>query len=117
MLGRRRRTYQGHAQTLTALRADLANLDTEVAVLVEQGAAKATEREILHVLLDYVRALDKAVAGLLVIFENLQHDESAYRDTGADGPSGFTRDKLGYDRSLTELERLGTRLNRLFASY
>lgn len=117
ILGRRRQTYQVHAETLKALRGDLAKLDTEVAVLVEEGAVKATEREVQHVLLDYVRALDKAVAGLLVIFENLQHDESAYRDTGADGRSGFTRDKLGYDRSLSELERLGTRLNRLFASY
>ena len=115
--GRRRRTYHGYAQTLAGLRDELAGLDPEIADLAEKGSAKATEREVLRVLLLYMRALDDAMAGLLLIFENLEEDESGYRDTGTDGRSGFTRDKLAYDHTLSELERLGTRLNRLFANY
>ena len=115
--GRRQQTYLAHAQTLVGLRAELAGLDPEIQDLIAKGPAKATERELLQVLLLYMRALDRAAAGLLLIFENLERDESGYRDTGTDGRSGFTRDKLDYDHSLSELERLGTRLNRLFASY
>ena len=102
---------------LAGLRDELAGLDPEIADLAEKGSAKATEREVLRVLLLYMRALDDAMAGLLLIFENLEEDESGYRDTGTDGRSGFTRDKLAYDHTLSELERLGTRLNRLFANY
>lgn len=115
--GRRKRTYHGYAQTLAGLRDEVAVVEPEIADLAAQGSAKATEREVQQVLLRYVRALDGAMAGLLLIFEKLEEDESGYRDTGADGRSGFTRDKLDYDHSLSELERLGTRLNRLFANY
>lgn len=117
MRGRRQQTYSAHAQTLVGLREELTGLDPEIEDLIAKGPAKATEREVLQVLLRYMRALDRAMAGLLLIFENLERDESGYRDTGTDGRSGFTRDKLDYDHSLSELERLGTQLNRLFASY
>ena len=117
LLGRRRHTYQEYARTLSGLRDELATQEPEVAELVAQGPVKATEREVQQVLLDYMRALDRAIAALIVIFENLQQDEAAYRDVGLDGRSGFLRDKLYYDQRLSDLERLGTRLNRLFASY
>jgi hypothetical protein len=54
---------------------------------------------------------------LATVFESLGRDESAYREPGPDGRSEFTRDKLHYDHLLLEMERLGTRLNRLFANY
>lgn len=115
--GRRRQAYRQHLDTLALLRRDLAALETEIALLDQTGPPKTGEREIQRVLLDYTRALDRAVVGLSDILGNLEHDESGYRDTGSDGRSGFTRDKLRYDHSLLQLERLGTRLNRLFSNY
>lgn len=115
--GRRRSTYREYAETLDELKGELAELEPEVADLVRQGAAKATEREAQQALLDYVRALARAIGGLHLIFDNLEQDETGYRDAVVDGRSGFTRDKLAYDHVLSELERLGTRLNRLFESY
>ena len=117
MRGQRRRAYREHAQSLALLQQELDRLVPEVQALLDEGVAKATQREVQHALLAYVEALGRAIAGLALIFRNLDQDEDAYRDTGPGGRSGFTRDKLDYDRSLQELERLGTRLNRLFAGY
>lgn len=115
--GRRRRAYREYAEDLADLQQELSRLDPPITTLLEERVAKATEREVQRVLLDYVRALNQAIGGLRLILKNLEKDENAYRDTGVDGRSGFTSDKLDYDHSLLELERLGTRLNRLFASY
>ena len=68
-------------------------------------------------MVNYTQALGNAIARLKQIYENLQRDETAYRDAGTDSRSRFTVDKLDYDRLLAELERLGTRLNKLFANY
>ena len=68
-------------------------------------------------LLEYTGVLSKAIASLGDIFVNLEQDESAYRAPGSDGRSRFTRDKLEYDHLISELERLGTRLNKLFSNY
>ena len=115
--GRRQRTYREYIQTLKALRGELESLEPRLAELSTEYAAKASEREMRTILAEYLRALDGSIASLVVILENLAQDESAYRALGDDGRSGFTRDKLNYDHSLSELERLGTRLNRLFANY
>jgi len=114
---RRQRVYHDHAQALAGLRAELAGHEQAIIDLVEDGPMKATDREIHRVLLAYLRALDRAIHALFAIFENLQQDENDYRNVGADGHSRFSRDKRLYDRHLSELERLGTRLNRLFTSF
>jgi len=115
--GRRRRSYLEYAETLTALRLELTELEPSLAELGADATTKTSEREIQATLLRYLQALDQSMANLVVIFENLSQNENAYREPDADGRSGFTRDKLRYDRSLSELERFGTRLNRLFANY
>lgn len=115
--GRRRHAYAGFAGTLQGLQAELAALETQVTALGQGESTKAADLELRQVLLEYIGALGRAIAGLDTIFINLEQDESAYRDAGAGGRSRFTRDKLHYDHALSELERLGTRLNRLFSSY
>lgn len=115
--GRRRQTYRHYVQTLKILRTELESLEPGLAELATEYAAKASERGIRKTLAEYLRALDSSIAGLVVILEHLVQDESAYRDVGDDGRSGFTRDKLRYDQSLSELQRLGTQLNRLFANF
>lgn len=115
--GRRRHAYAAFSGTLKGLQDELAELDKQVAELGQVETSKAIEHELQQVLLEYLRALSKAIVGLDRIFVNLEQDEAAYRDTGTDGRSRFTHDKLHYDHVLSELERLGTRLNRLFSHY
>ncbi len=117
LLGRRRHAYKGFSNTLQALHDELGTLETQLTELDEDEPARGTERELRPMLLEYTQALSAAIAGLDNIFLNLQQDEPAYRDAGPDGRSRFTRDKLHYDHLLSELERLGTRLNKLFSNY
>lgn len=114
---RRRHAYHDYARTLDGLRDELARQEPEIAGLAEERPVKVAERELQQALWDYLRALDRAIAALHGIFENLEQDESAYRDAGIGDRSRFSRDKLDYDHKRSELERLGTRLNRLFTSY
>jgi hypothetical protein len=115
--GRRRRAYNEFTQTLDRLRDELTELETQTQDLAQGDPGKATDHELQHVLLEYTQALNQAAAGLKTIFTGLEHDEAAYRQVGPDGRSGFTRDKLHYDHLLLALERLGTRLNKLFSNY
>ena len=117
LLGRRRRAYQEFSGNLNDLQTELTTLEAQVSDLEQQESARGTERELRSMLLEYTRVLSKAIAGLGNIFANLEQDESAYRDPGSDGRSRFTRDKLEYDHLISELERLGTRLNKLFSNY
>jgi hypothetical protein len=70
-----------------------------------------------QVLLEYKRILTRTVGGLETIFAGLGQDESAHRDPGPESRSRFTEDKPHYDHLLLELERLKTRVNRLFSDY
>jgi hypothetical protein len=115
--GRRRRAYREFSTTLQGLEAKLAALEAQIAEPAQAASRRGTERELQQVMLEYTQALSKAVMALGAIFVNLEQDESAYRDAGADGRSRFTGDKLDYDHMLLDLERLGTRLNKLFAKY
>lgn len=117
MRGKRRSSYNEFSRKLEKLHEELATLDTQVTALSPKDLATGADRELQQVLLEYIRVLSKTIAGLQGIFGNLEQDESGYRETGADGCSRFTGDKLRYDHLLLELERLGTRLNRLFANY
>lgn len=117
LLGRRRRAYREFSTTLQDLEAELAALEAQIAELAPAASRRGTERELQQIMLEYTQALGKAVVALGTIFANLEQDESAYRDAGPDGRSRFTGDKLDYDHMLLDLERLGTRLNRLFSNY
>ena len=117
MLGKRRRVYKRSSQTLNGLNEELSALVSQIADPAQIAPATGANRELQQVLLDYTRALGKTTRGLQAIFENLEHDEAGYRDSGSDGRSRFTQDKLHYDHLLSELERLGTRLNKLFSNY
>jgi hypothetical protein len=115
--GRRRRAYSEFSQSLTELKDELNPLLPKISDLEAEPPAKVRDRELQHVLLAYAEALGAVIEVLRTIFVNLEKDETVYRETGPDGRSGFTRDKVQYDQRLLELERLGTRLNRLFSNY
>lgn len=115
--GKRRLRYKEFARTLVGLRVELVALEEQITDLAHNNRGDGADRELNRVLLDYTRALGKAIVELEKIVQNLEQDELAYRDTGIDSRSRFSRDKVRYDHLLSELVRLGTRLNRLFSAY
>lgn len=115
--GRRECSYARSAQTLNELQDELAALESQIKDPVENAPVTGADRELGKSLLEYTRYLNRAVSGLEKIFANLEQDEVAYRRLGADGRSRFAADKLDYDHMLSALERLGTRLEKLFANY
>ena len=115
--GSRQRAHERYVQALNALAVELLDLESQIAGVELMDNGRVVERQARDVLLTYTQVLYKVVVQLATIFESLRQDESAYREPGSDGRSEFTRDKLHYDHLLLEMERLGTRLNRLFANY
>lgn len=117
LLGRRRRAYHKSSGALAELRSELAELEAQVADPTQAVPVTGVDREVQQVLLEYSQTLDDTMAGLETIFAKLEKDEASYREPGSDDRSEFTVDKLHYDHLLSELERLGTRLNKLFSNY
>ena len=115
--GKREHTYAQFTQTLNELQGELAALESQISDPESNTPVTGADRELRQALLEYTRYLNRAVDGLENICANLEQDEVAYRRLRADGRSGFTADKLNYDHRLSELERLGTRLEKIFASY
>jgi len=110
----------GHLESLSSLRGlqdELGTIESEIMDPEKNTPVTGADRELRQTLLEYTRYLIKAVNGLENICENLEQDEAAYRALRQDGRSGFTADKLEYDHLLSELERQGTRLDRLFSNY
>jgi len=115
--GRREHTYTRFSQTLVELQDELAALEAQIADPDKNVPVTGADRELRQALMEYTRHLNRAVNGLENICANMEQDEVAYRRLGADGRSRFTADKMNYDHRLSELERLGTRLEKLFANY
>ncbi len=117
LTGRGQRNFGMQHQALVGLLDELEDLERRVLNTDRSERATRGADELQAVLLDYIRVLFKVVAGLASICGQLEHDEPAYREVNANGGSSFNRDKVEYDYALNELERVGTRLNRLFSSY
>lgn len=115
--GRREEVYSRGSGVLGELREELAVLETEIGNPDTEQPVLGADRELRDAMLEYVLALRAAMAALEDIYRSLDGDEQAYRDAGADGRSRYTLDKLRYDHLLSELERQGTRLNKLFKNY
>lgn len=115
--GRRQRTYGKSSLSLKALQEELEQLEPQIADPQQDRSTTGADRELRKTLLEYTQAVRQSVIGLEQICVHLDQDEAAYRALGPDGRSRFTADKLDYDHRLSELERLGTRLERLFSHY
>ncbi|MBT8428961.1 MAG: hypothetical protein KJN79_03520 [Gammaproteobacteria bacterium] len=116
----RRRQRPGNAEnshSLQELESELDALQNEIRDPESNTPVTGADRELRKALLEYTGYLGKAVSSLAHICRNLDQDEPSYRALRDDGRSAFTADKLAYDQVLSELERLGTRLDRLFSNY
>ena len=115
--GKREHGYAQSSQILSGLREELAGLESQISDPVKNAPVTGADRELRKALLEYARYLDRAIKGLQNICGNREQDDGAYRRLNADGRSRFSADKLDYDHLLSELERMGTRLEKLFSSY
>ncbi|MCU7841735.1 MAG: hypothetical protein KZQ94_20465 [Candidatus Thiodiazotropha sp. (ex Troendleina suluensis)] len=68
-------------------------------------------------LIEYTRILSQVISGLKSICNQLKDEEDDYRSSTDNGQSRFLQDKVKYDYSIRELERIGTKLNKLFSTY
>jgi uncharacterized protein YukE len=115
--GRAGQQYGGFSQTLNAIQNELDALESQIRQPNEERPVTGADRQLRNALLDYTQNLNRAVNSLESICSGLGQDQAAYRKVRADGRSQFTADKLEYDQLLSELERRGTRLEKLFANY
>jgi hypothetical protein len=115
--GRPQEHYTEFSRVLNGLQDELGTLEAEISEPVDNKPVTGADRQLRNALLEYTRHLNRAVDGLEHICRNLEQDDAAYREPQADGRSRFTADKLEYDQLLSELERRGTRLEKLFANY
>ncbi|MCU7886562.1 MAG: hypothetical protein KZQ82_20425 [Candidatus Thiodiazotropha sp. (ex Lucinoma annulata)] len=68
-------------------------------------------------LIEYTHILSQVISGLKSICSQLKDEEDDYRSSADNGQSRFLQDKVKYDYSIRELERIGTKLNKLFSTY
>jgi hypothetical protein len=115
--GQREDTYNKFIHDLQSQREELIRLEAQIADPRQQTPVTGADRALRKALLEYTGALIDAVGRLGKICTQVGEDEAGYRKPGDDGRSPFTRDKLDYDHMLSELERVGTRLEKLFSNY
>jgi len=115
--GQREESYNKYIHVLQSQREELIRLEAQIADPRQQTPVTGADRELRRALLEYTGALIDAVGRLGNICTQVRQDEASYRALGEDGRSSFTRDKLDYDQMLSELERVGTRLEKLFSNY
>ncbi|MEW8316296.1 MAG: hypothetical protein AB2669_20570 [Candidatus Thiodiazotropha endolucinida] len=68
-------------------------------------------------LIDYTQTLNRAISQLRSICGHLNNNEEDYRSANESGQPTFNQDKVDYDYTIRELERIGTKLNKLFSTY
>ncbi len=117
LTGRARQNFARHHRALVDLLGRLEDLEQGIINIDHSERATRGADELQDVLLSYIRALLKVISGLAGMCGQLEYDEQAYRDVDASGSSRFNHDKVQYEYALHELERWGSRLNRLFSSY
>lgn len=115
--GQRKDTYNEYVHSLQKQREELIRLEAQIADPRQQTPTTGADRALRRALLEYTGALIDAVGRLGNICTQVGRDEAGYRTLGDDGRSPYTRDKLDYDQMLSELERVGTRLEKLFSNY
>ena len=109
--------YGKREQTLDELRGTLARLTTDVTNISEEEKRVRCADQMCTTLLEYIQTLGEVIGILSSICHKLGRDEKAYRRNTGKGSSPFGQDKIRYDQSRQKLERVGTRITKLFATY
>lgn len=117
LVGKRRTTHRRAVRVLNNVERKLDKLKAELEYLSDEDCPPRGGGRLKNSLMEYCTVLQETALALRQICLNLADDEPDYRSTPNDGLSRFNRDKVRYDDCKSELERLGSQLNKLFSSY
>jgi hypothetical protein len=117
LTGREVKIYREYERTLDELEGELAKLTTNITAIGEHEKRVRSAEQVHTTLLEYIQTLRDVIRSLGSIYHKLGEDEKGYRSDPGEGPSQFNQDKIGYDHSRQQLERVGTRINKLFSTY
>ena len=115
--GKEGSVYGKYERTLDELAGELAKLTTAISAIGEHEKRVRSGEQMRTTLLEYTQTLGDVIRGLSSICHKLGGNEKGYRSDSGKGPSPFNQDKIRYDQSRQQLERVGTRINKLFSSY
>jgi hypothetical protein len=117
LIGKSPIRHDSLAQQLLALRAELAELTQQVTDCASNEPMKQGSDLLPAALSEYMRALDDVMQRLINLCGHLQQGAENQEQNGAYRASSFNQEKIGYDHALSQLEHIGLKLNKLFASY
>ncbi|MCG8017121.1 MAG: hypothetical protein JAY97_12995 [Candidatus Thiodiazotropha sp. 'RUGA'] len=109
--------YNDYEERLNTLQDELTGLLEQINRVDEDDLPLRNAAVLHQTLIDYTQTLNQAISQLQSICGYLKRDEADYRSTNESGQSTFNQDKIDYDYTIRELERLGTKLNKLFSNY
>ncbi|MFI0374893.1 MAG: hypothetical protein ACH253_01860 [Candidatus Thiodiazotropha sp.] len=115
--GKTNSLYSDYEQRLNTLQDELAGLVEQISSVAEDDLPLRNAAELQQTLIDYTQTLKQAISQLRSICGYLKSDEEDYRSTKESDQPTFSRDKVDYDYTIRELERIGTKLNKLFSTY
>lgn len=109
--------YEDYEHRLKALQDELDGLLGQINRVDEDDLRLRNSAELHQTLIDYTRILNQAIGKLWSICGYLKSGEDDYRSSSEGAQSRFNQDKIVYDDTIRELERIGTKLNKLFSTY
>ncbi|MCU7848192.1 MAG: hypothetical protein KZQ89_09350 [Candidatus Thiodiazotropha sp. (ex Lucinoma kastoroae)] len=112
--GESRSMYSDYERRLKGLEEELAE---HISSIKNTDLPLRNSADLHDSLIEYTRILSQVISGLKSICSQLKDEEDDYRSSADNGQSRFLQDKVKYDYSIRELERIGTKLNKLFSTY
>ncbi|MCM8857040.1 MAG: hypothetical protein LC541_15880 [Candidatus Thiodiazotropha sp.] len=112
--GESRSMYSDYEHRLKGLEEELAE---HISSIKNTDLPLRNSADLHDSLIEYTRILSQVISGLKSICSQLKDEEDEYRSSADNGQSRFLQDKVKYDYSIRELERIGTKLNKLFSTY
>ncbi|MCU7879073.1 MAG: hypothetical protein KZQ84_20210 [Candidatus Thiodiazotropha sp. (ex Lucinoma borealis)] len=112
--GESRSMYSDYEHRLKGLEEELAE---HISSIKNTDLPLRNSADLHDSLIEYTRILSQVISGLKSICSQLKDEEDDYRSSADNGQSRFLQDKVQYDYSIRELERIGTKLNKLFSTY
>ncbi|MCU7874659.1 MAG: hypothetical protein KZQ91_18105 [Candidatus Thiodiazotropha sp. (ex Lucinoma borealis)] len=112
--GESRSMYSDYEHRLKGLEEELAE---HISSIKNTDLPLRNSADLHDSLIEYTRILSQVISGLKSICSQLKNEEDDYRSSADNGQSRFLQDKVKYDYSIRELERIGTKLNKLFSTY
>ncbi|MCU7905866.1 MAG: hypothetical protein KZQ76_08400 [Candidatus Thiodiazotropha sp. (ex Epidulcina cf. delphinae)] len=115
--GKIRSVYSDYEHRLDDLQGELAELERQIHDVSDSDLPMRSTADLYECLTKYTGTLRQVIAELKSICSFFKNKDKAYQDSSDADQSRLNRDKVAYDYSIRELERLGTKLNKLFSGF